>query len=475
MSVSLSVFSEWEKAFTLYGWLLNNFFTDILFSSGIVLAVMIVALFSAWFTTAGADGEDHQTQRKLEMRTIIAVLVLLFAFFPIFRIDAVQVLDLSGSCQEYGKQAAFEEMTVYEGLKQELIAETGDVKIPLFWALIHKIGAGIYYQIFDGLDCFTDWRAVETIIRTNKIQDPALFNEYYRFASKCYGQARYQYQKIGYEGGGVPPSADDLAYLGSRYYLDTPGYYDAFLLPARLQRWQPNLVRSCLAWWQGDSVNKGLREILLEQATAQLPSLEATRILGGGARDVEDRIIKAMLKSNPLELAQPSEGSPTQSSGTALNASRMLYVSGSGLAGLSEKVSAAFNHAYLLKRIISYAQPIILLALYFFIPLFLLATSLRLIGVLYYAAWILGIQAMPMIYVLVAALDAKVTQSLYEGIGLFNVNMDRLIVAYAFSYLPLVLSVAYFMVLMLAVKKGVAFIDHHRTITATVQHAGSRP
>ena len=338
MSVSLSVFSEWEKAFTLYGWLLNNFFTDILFSSGIVLAVMIVALFSAWFTTAGADGEDHQTQRKLEMRTIIAVLVLLFAFFPIFRIDVVQVLDLSGSCQEYGKQAAFEEMTVYEDLKQELIAETGDVKIPLFWALIHKIGAGIYYQIFDGLDCFTDWRAVETIIRTNKIQDPALFNEYYRFASKCYGQARYQYQKIGYEGGGVPPSADDLAYLGSRYYLNTPGYYDAFLLPARLQRWQPNLVRSCLAWWQGDGVNKGLREILLEQATAQLPSLEATRILGGGARDVEDRIIKAMLKSNPLELAQPSEGTPSQSSGIALNASRMFYVSGSGLAGLSEKV-----------------------------------------------------------------------------------------------------------------------------------------
>ena len=82
---------------------------------------------------------------------------------------------------------------------------------------------------------------------------------------------------------------------------------------------------------------------------------------------------------------------------------------------------------------------------------------------------------MPMIYVLVAALDAKVTQSLYEGIGLFNVNMDRLIVAYAFSYLPLVLSIAYFMVLMLAVKKGVAFIDRHRTITATVQHAGSRP
>ena len=61
---------------------------------------------------------------------------------------------------------------------------------------------------------------------------------------------------------------------------------------------------------------------------------------------------------------------------------------------------------------------------------------------------------MPMIYVLVAALDAKVTESLYQGIGLFNVNMDRLIIAYVFSYLPLIFSTAYFVVLVLAVKKA---------------------
>ena len=392
MNVSLSVFSEWERAFTLYGWLLNNFFTDILFSSGIVLAVMIFALFSAWYTTSGAGNGDKHTNRSLEMRTVIAALVLLFAFFPIFRIDAIQVLDLSGGCQEYGKRAAFEEMTVFDDLKQELIAETDDVKIPLFWVLIHKVGAGIYYQILDGLDCFTDWRAVETIIRTNKIQDPVILNEYHQFASKCYGQARYQYQTIGYQGSGVPPSADDLAYLGSRYYLDTSGYYDAFLLPTRLQRWQPNLVRSCSAWWLGDATNKGLREILLEQATAQLPSVEAASILGSGSQDVEDRIIKAMLKSNSLEFAH-SEAIHSAAANSAqfpsgvLHAGGVAYMSGSGLSGLSEQVSAAFNHTYLLKRIVSYAQPIILLALYFFVPVFLLATGLRLIGVLYYAAW----------------------------------------------------------------------------------------
>ncbi len=478
MNVSLSVFSEWERAFTLYGWLLNNFFTDILFSSGIVLAVMIFALFSAWYTTASAGDGDKDTNRSLEMRTVIIVLVLLFAFFPIFRIDAVQVLDLSGGCQEYGKRVAFEEMTVFDDLKQELIAETDDVKIPLFWALIHKVGAGIYYQILDGLDCFTDWRAVETIIRTNKIQDPAILNEYHQFASKCYGQARYQYQTIGYQGGGVPPSADDLAYLGSRYYLDTPGYYDAFLLPTRLQRWQPNLVRSCLAWWLGDATNKGLREILLEQATAQLPPVEAASILGSGSQDVEDRIIKAMLKSNPLELAHlgamhSAATNSAQSSGDVLHIGGVAYMSGAGLAGLSEQVSAAFNHTYLLKRIASYAQPIVLLALYFFIPVFLLATGLRLIGVLYYAAWVLGIQAMPMIYVLVAALDAKVTESLYQGIGLFNVNMDRLIIAYVFSYLPLIFSAAYFVVLVLAVKKGSALVACHWAIMATVRHTGT--
>ncbi|MBC6414503.1 MAG: conjugal transfer protein TraG N-terminal domain-containing protein [Chromatiales bacterium] len=454
MTVELSVFSEWEKVLTLYGWLLNNFYTDILFSSGIVLVVMIATFVSVWSAAADSGQVSQAMQRKLEMRTLIIVAVVVFAFFPIFRVDNIKVLALSGSCQEYGKQIAFEPVAVDEDLKQKLIADTADVKIPLLWALLHKIGAGIYYRVFDGLDCYTDWQAVETIIRTSKIQDPALADEYRLFATKCYGLARHQYQKTGHRGSGTPPSADDLAYLGSSYYLNTPGYYDAFLLPTQLHRWQPKAVRSCKAWWQGNAANKGLREILLEQATQQLPPLELAQISGSASRNLEDRIIKAMLKSNPIELTASAATHATQPSRMGLNLTAPDYVSGAGLSGLSEQVSATFNRAYFLKRIVSYAQPIVLLALYFFIPLFLLASSLKIIGVCYYAAVIAGVQAMPMIYAVVAALSAKVTESLYQGIGLFAVNMDRLIVASVFAYLPLVLAIAYFIALMLGIKRS---------------------
>ena len=461
MSVGLSVFSEWEKVLTLYGWLLNNFYTDILFSSGVVLIIMIAVFVSVWSAAANTEQVSQALQKKLEGRMLITALVLLFAFFPIFTIDDIQVLDLSGDCQEYGKQVAFEPVTVDEDLKQKLIVDTNGVKISLLWALLHKIGAGIYYQVFDGLDCYTDWRALETIIRTSKIQDPTLADEYRLFATKCYGQARYQYQKIGHQGTASAPLADDLAYLGSSYYLHTPGYYNAFLLPAQLHRWQPNAVRSCAAWWQGDATNKGLREILLEQATKQLPALEATQILASATRDTEDRIIKAMLKSNPIELTAPNATKARPSASVALSVSAATFVAGSGLAGLSEQLSETFNQAYTLNRIISYAQPIILLALYFFMPLFLLATGLNLIGVLYYAAMIIGVQAMPMIYVLVSALDAKVTENLFQGIGLFGVNVERLIVARVFSYLPLLLAVAYFATLMLAIKRSIRFHGQH--------------
>ena len=450
MGIELAVFSEWEKALTLYGWLLNNFFTEILFSSGVVLLVMIITLVSVWSQTAATKHVSQTMQKKLEMRLLVIVPVVLFAFFPIFKIDQIQVLDLAGDCQEYGKHIAFEPIFVGDDLKQKLITETAGVKIPLLWALIHKISSGIYYQVFDGLDCFTDWRAIETIIRTNKIQDPALADEYHRFILKCYGQARYQYQKVGHQGGGTPPLSDDLAYLGSSYYLNTPGYYNAFLLPTQLHRWQPNTVRSCATWWQGDANNKGLRELLLNQATNPLPSLEANQILNPGTRDLEDRIIKAMLKSNSAEWIPPA------TNGTPPNPADGLNVPGSGLSGLSEQVSATFNHAYFVKKITSYAQPIILLALYFFIPLFLLVSGLNLMGVLYYVSLMVGIQAMPMVYVLVSALDAKVTESLYQNIGLFNVNMDRLIIARVFSYLPLVLAVAYIAASMLAIKKSIS-------------------
>jgi len=468
MNVSLSVFSEWEKILTLYGWLLNNFFTTVLFASGLVLAVIAAVLVSLWLKARTVDHSLHTLQKKLEGRMLVVVCVVLFAFFPTFKIAEVRVLDLSGGCAQYGKRIAFEESAVPEALRQDADSETANVKIPLLWVLIHKIGAGLYYQVYNTLECYTDWRAIETIIRSHKIDDVAIAHEYHQFAAKCYGQARYRYQQQGYRGSGAPPAADDLAYLGGTYYLNTPGYYADFLLPAQLSRWQPNLVRSCRAWWQGEAANTGLREILRDQALQQLPPTEARQILNMGSRDLEDRIIKAMLKSNPSAhlnglvngLAAHATNANSAAAPTSGSAP-LLPAAGSGLVGVSEQISAAFTTAYLLKRITAYAQPVILWALYLFIPLFLLLTGLSLNGVLYYAMLILSLQAMPMIYVLVAALDAKVTESLYEGLGLFSVTTDRLIVAYVFSYLPAVLAVAYFVALLFAVKGGAAFLGNH--------------
>ena len=442
MTVSLTVFSEWESMLTSYGWLLNNFITELLFSSGIVLIAIVITLFSTRHTaTATSEPADMPTvQKKLEVKAAIVVAVLLFAFFPMFKISEITVLNLRSHCEHQPSRA--QTPFVSNQVKQEL-KELSDLRIPVLWAFLHKLGAGIIYQVATSLDCFTDWTDIETVVRTNKIRDPALVHEYSLFVSKCYRQARYHYQTQGLGNHTNLPDSDDLAYIGSHYYLNTRGYYRDFLLPVRLARWQPNWVRSCYAWWQGEGPNAGLKSVLFNQAIEQLSAAETNAISSRGGAQYQDAVIEAMLKSNPPDWqslgpagSQPVDGSvPNQGD-------------------VSEQISSALSQSYFLQQLAIYVQPILLLALYLLVPLLLLSSRLSIAGVLRYSAYFLSIQAIPLIYLLATALDAQVIDNLYDGLSLESADFGRLITAYTFTYFPIALFGLVFLSLVQIAKKS---------------------
>lgn len=440
MNVSLAVFSEWEKILTVYGWLLNNFITELLFSSGIVLIVLAGVLFSA----RSASVDSRGTQKQLEVRVAIVTIVLLFAFFPTLKINDVAVLHTAHHCPKSNDRV--ETPVISAQTKQQLDTEMSDLRIPVVWAFLHKLSAGIAYQIATSLDCFTDWTEIETVVRTNKIQDPAIVYEYSLFASRCYAQARYQYQTLGLQDSVNLPKADDLTYIGSRYYLATSGYYSDFLLPAHVARWQPNLVRSCQAWWEGEGVNKGLKYVLLDQATRQLSEGELSNILSLDGEEQQDFIIKAMLKSNPPNWESVA--------GTGVKATSHF---GLNRDDISERISSALSQSYFLKKLVIYVQPLLLLTLYLLVPLFILGSCLSVKGILYYAVWFVSVQAIPTIYQLTSALDARIIEDLYQGLSLANADLGRLITAYIFTYLPFVLLIFLFLGLIRVIKANYSY------------------
>ena len=440
--MSLTVFSEWESMWTHYGWLLNNFIAELLFSSGIVLIAIVAALFSTRrVTTVTSELADiAQAQKKLEIKAAIVVVVLLFAFFPMFKISEITVLNMQSHCEHQSNRA--QTPFVSDQVKQEL-RSLSDLRIPVLWAFLHKLGSGIIYQIAASLDCFTDWTDIETVVRTNKIRDPALIHEYSLFVSKCYRQARYHYQTQGLSSHTNLPPSDDLGYIGSHYYLNTRGYYRDFLLPTRLARWQPNWVRSCYAWWQGEDSNEGLKSVLFNQAIEQLSAAEVNAISSRGGARYQDAVIEAMLKSNPPDW---------HNIGTV--GSQHMNHSVFSHGDISEQISFALSQSYFLKQLAMYAQPILLLALYFLVPLLLLTSRLNLAGVLRYLAYFFSIQAIPLLYLLTTALDAQVIDNLYDGLSLENTDFKRLMTAYTFTYFPIALFGLVFLSLIQIAKKS---------------------
>lgn len=224
-TVSLSVYDFFTNLVLLLGWILSNAAWDIL-GQTMLAGLPFVALVAREFFEARNSGEDEGSKgllalNRIETKLYAMLLVYIFCALPLMPVTFAPVNINHAYLNSCGVRMAGGGTTTSVG------GSLGGVSpsIPVWWATVHAVSRGITNAMISALPCHTDYLYIRTEIDNTAIQDPVLRSEVARFQVACYGAARSQL--FLHSAGLSAAQAKDVDWVGSNYFLTTPGYYDS--------------------------------------------------------------------------------------------------------------------------------------------------------------------------------------------------------------------------------------------------------
>lgn len=295
-----------EYYLTLVAWIINNGIWDVLVASGIFALPFLAIVVQEWLK-ARAEGADEGNKgvlssMRIENRVWVAIVVILFAGIPFIPVDLGTLqFDHSRSQQ---CQVNVPEPSETNWSTSFTTLNNQSAHVPVWWFFMHAISKAVTGAAVASIPCGTDLRQMRMDIDSTRIADPLLAQEVADFTRDCYGPARAKLftnrPTLNNE------EMHDVTWVGSRFFLNTAGFYDTYRSQSPRDAWPYNDSRdaglaevasgggypNCRQWWleSGD----GLRDRLLAQVDPDL----LTR-LGQWAgflsqTEVDDSVIRAI-------------------------------------------------------------------------------------------------------------------------------------------------------------------------------------
>ena len=443
------------------GWAFYSIIFDAFSATGLILLPFIFLLIQVWSGAVmnARSGDAARTSlSNLETQFLLVAFVFFMAYVPYFDVKP-KLLDLANSVQgqcapeQQGKTVNLPGSQTFEGLKDAALPSGWAAKAPAWWIAIIRLGAGINNRLIHSIDCFTDWQLVEAAVRSARIGDAAIQHEYTRFTKECYARARYAYR----HGTPIEGGIKDAGYIGAQFYLDN--YYQKHTPLEELSRWEAGKFhrpKNCRTWWLGADGQKGLKQILYEQA-AGTAGVKAKARDGSRLSQLlplrklpQDDVIKTLLQSNPPSLTYNPALTTSDPAGSGLTAVA-FGVAGKDLVG---RAADMVVNAYLLKKIVSYAQPILLMLLYMFAAIAILFGGYDFKLLVTYTFIIWGIQALSTVFVLSNYLHSTIMESLFPNGFTLDVAVEKLALYAIFLWLPIIMGGVLLMILTWAGAKS---------------------
>lgn len=262
-----------EMHLVSYGWLLYNNIWVLLGFLGLTLFPFLWTMFTAVVDGVKQHGVTSPNASASAMFVIMPTVMLMMG---VYTLAAVPHVPLDIDTWEYSDIC-----TASDGTRQEtervtpgntgtpldqarVLTQAGlvasDVKVPILWDFIMRIGAGMSRALNSGGACPTNTTYLDSELRKMSIQDPVVQAELGQFAADCYIPARSKFMRAMQSGtletvptvnDAVVPeqyfsasyrdwrtaapgnAADDElfsretdpGYIGSRFFLQTPGLY----------------------------------------------------------------------------------------------------------------------------------------------------------------------------------------------------------------------------------------------------------
>ena len=305
-----------EYYLTLVGWIVHNGIWAVLVSSGVFALPFVAIIIQEWLK-ARAEGADEGNKgvlssMRIENRVWVAIVVVMFAGIPFIDVDLSMIrfdTSRSAQCQVNVPQPSD------TGWSQSFTTlNNQSAKVPVWWAFMHTVSRAVTGASIAAIPCGTDLRQMRIEVDATRIDDPVLAQEVADFTHDCYGPARAKLFMN-------RPALDeaqmhDVTWIGSRFFLDSVGYYDTYRANTPRDGWPYDSNRdaglaqvpsgagypTCRQWWSAGG--NGLRARLLGQVDPGL----LTRLAGWAGfmsrTEVDDSVIRAIASPRQQKLNQ---------------------------------------------------------------------------------------------------------------------------------------------------------------------------
>ena len=381
----IGVSSYPELFSTLLGWQQYQNLWDIVTQTGLIFVpfiMMIVRNTAEPFLSQEAKSAYTISLRRVEYAMATMILTIMIACQPLIILDP-QVLKFDPICDQSVNASPGQSGTTYD----QAFGDLTSVRVPLWWVAVMGISHGLTAAATVSLGCQANLREVEMQLDLSRIQSAPMQAQVRDFLKACYQPAYRKYlsstpkadmsaytQKYGEE---------DLSWMGSQAFLNTPGYYAAFNAPYPIegfsydpqkdwaqgsanQTWgSPN----CADWWS--MPKKGLHDQLQAQITPSLWNRLESALSGQPSGDIAiKKLVQNSLTSGYRENTNFAE--QEGGFGTAT------------VAGIGNAMSSFsfFPKMYSIIESLPLIQAYLLMGSYIFLALALVASSFKFRAVL---------------------------------------------------------------------------------------------
>lgn len=295
----MPVTSTLEMYTSLLGWHLYNGIWGLLISTGLILLPFVITVVSVLRDTASTEGVTaRELIRTLESKLYLMLGVLFFAVQPHIYLYTENTSFLTSSCAVDGSAAKPEARkfgdtgTTYDYQADQFTAmlDGRTAKIPVWWYFFGKLNTAIAVSLKNELPCKPDLRGALTSVSNLKLSDNNLKQEVQQFYNDCYLPAANKFQREQLAKSEIPSAlrdtiAEDVAWMGSEFFVSQGGYYDQLRPSAPVKEMPYSKLRgddvkgpdlegtalapgpgwpTCDAWWKDR--DNGLRKRVLADA-----------------------------------------------------------------------------------------------------------------------------------------------------------------------------------------------------------------
>lgn len=287
----MGVSSYFEFVTTLFAWVVYDNLWQVLNDSGIVyIPILTMVLRHIVDSRKGGDDEGSapiQSLKRIETDFAVMMVVLILAVIPMVNINLgdMQYKRPVINCSMAAHVATGADSTGTT-LDHTMTTFGGHVgRAPLWWAFLHIVSKSITSASIAAIPCSYDIASINSRISKEKIKNPLVAKEIEEFYRDCFTAASGKY--LSQSSVLTDEDRARIAWIGSSYFLDTPGYYDEFYARSARSDWPFDARRdrgfeddetavgtgghpSCKQWWQHSSL--GLRRKLLDDIDPALLS-----------------------------------------------------------------------------------------------------------------------------------------------------------------------------------------------------------